>query len=198
MMTRRSCRKYQSIPVEWEKVGYILNSGRSAPSAGNLQNYKFVIVLEKDKRELIAEHCHQQYWMINAPVHIIVCGELSKTERDFQEQGALFTAQDCAAVIENMLLAAHSQGLGSCWVGAYNDEELRINFGIPENVRPLGIVTIGYPSGPPEIPSKKPLHTLTFFEKYGNKVKNSHEMTGQYSDIVMKGLQKIKSIVKRK
>jgi len=195
MMTRRTCRKYQTLPVEWEKIGYILNAGRSAPSAGNLQNYKFVIVMDKDKRELLAELSSQQYWMINAPVHIIVCGDVSKEQRDFEEKGALYTVQDCSAVIENMLLAAHAQGLGTCWVGSFSEDDIRMNFGMSDSVRPLGIVTIGYPSGPPEIPPKKPLHTLTYFEKYGNKVKTMHEMTGQYSDMVTAGLQKIKKIV---
>ncbi len=198
MLTRRSVRSYLSLPVEWEKVGFILNAGRSAPSAGNLQNYKFVILLEREQRELAAELCRQQYWMSQAPVHIIVCVDTAKESRDFEEEGAQYAIADASAVIENILIAAHAQGLGACWVGTYELDKLRSEFSIPGNVLPVGIVTIGYPTGNIELPPKKPLNTLVYFRKYGSKVNNMHEMTGQYSDIVTNVLHKAKELVSGK
>ena len=73
--TRRSVRKYRDIPVEWEKVGLILDAGRLAPSSGNLQNWKFIVITDKNARHQISEACLEQQWMAKAPVHIVIVAE---------------------------------------------------------------------------------------------------------------------------
>ena len=71
--TRRSVRKYLPKQVEWDKVGMILDAGRYAPSAGNLQNWQFLVVIDEDKRKQIAEVSARQFWMAQAPIQIIIC-----------------------------------------------------------------------------------------------------------------------------
>src|SRR3989338_6232743 len=93
--SRRSITKYLPKPVEWEYVARIIDAARHAPSCGNLQNWKFVVVLDPAKRKAIAEAAVQQYWMITAPVHIIVCAEPEKAERYYGIRGErLYTVQN--------------------------------------------------------------------------------------------------------
>ena len=124
--TRRSIRRYKDKPVEWDKVVTILEAGRLAPSAGNLQNSKFIVVRDEEIRKKVAETALNQKWMEKAPIHIIVCSEPIKSKRFYGIRGErLYTIQDCAAAIENMLLTAHSLDLRACWVGAYEEDALR-------------------------------------------------------------------------
>ena len=121
MRNRRSIRKYLDLPVEWDKVGTILEAGRLAPSAGNLQAWKFIVVRDDNKRKALADATQQQYWMEQAPVHIVVVGVHAKHERFFGERGKNFySIQECAMAAMQMMLAAHSLGLGSCFVSAIN------------------------------------------------------------------------------
>jgi len=125
--TRRSIRKFLDVPVEWEKVTQIVDAARCAPSAGNLQNWKFIVVLNEDKRKSIAEACVHQLWMGKAPVHIIVCAEPERAKRFYGIRGErLYTIQNCGAAIENALLTAHSIGLAACWVGAFDEDMVKM------------------------------------------------------------------------
>ena len=87
IVTRRSIRKYKDIPVEVEKIGMCIEAGRQAPTAGNLQPFKFIIVFEKNQRKAIAEACLQQYWMETAPVYIVVVGEPWKSKQFYGDRG---------------------------------------------------------------------------------------------------------------
>src|SRR3989338_7750896 len=92
--TRRSIRKYTSEAVEWEKVTLCIEAAKSAPSAGNLQNWKFVVVKQDAKRQAIAEACLQQYWMSQAPVHIVVFALPDRAVRFYGVRGErMYTIQ---------------------------------------------------------------------------------------------------------
>ena len=109
--TRRSIRKYKDKPVPFDDIVTIMQAGKYAPSAGNLQNWKFIHVKTDEKREAIAKACMGQDWMEQAPVFIVVIAEPEKAERYYGTRGArLYTIQGCAAAIENMLLTDHSLG----------------------------------------------------------------------------------------
>ena len=143
--TRRSIRKYKVKDVPWDDIVEILQAGKYAPFAGNILNVKFIVVKKEDKRNAISEACAQQYWMQDAPIHIVIVGEPEKAERYYGARGSrLYTIQGAAAAIENMLLTAHYLGLGSCWVGAFDEEEIRRLCNLPEHVNVQVIVTIGY------------------------------------------------------
>src|SRR3989338_1518244 len=98
--TRRSIRKYNDKDVPWDNIVEIMQAGKYAPFAGNIFNCKFIVVKNEDKRRAIAEASVQQYWMADAPVHIVVVGEPEKAERYYGIRGArLYTIQGCAAEI---------------------------------------------------------------------------------------------------
>tara|TARA_Y100000310_G_C20651320_1_gene799582 strand:- start:1364 stop:2005 length:642 start_codon:yes stop_codon:yes gene_type:complete len=196
IFTRRSVRKFLDQHVEWDKVGEILEAGRAAPSAGNLQNWKFIVVLEQETRKKIADACLQQYWMANAPVHIIICSEPIKGKRFYGIRGErLYSVQNCAAVAENMLLMAHSLGLGACWIGAFDEDGLKSTLGIIEEVRPQIILAIGYTDENPLVPVRYRLENLVFLEKYGAKIKDLASTMGLHYAKVQRGVGKAKDIL---
>ena len=188
--TRRSVRKYLQLPIEFTKVANILDAGRLAPSSGNLQDWKFILIIENEKRLEIAEACLQQFWMAAAPVHIVVVAEPKKQERYYGKRGEhVYSLLNAGAAIENMLLAAHAQGLGACWVSAFEETILRRVLGLPDDVTPVGIVTLGYADEKPLAPMKFDLHNITFFHSYGNRVNDEAEIYGEYSKFVSQALQ---------
>jgi len=200
MMTRRSVRKYIDMPVEWDKIGTILEAGKMAPSAGNLQNWKFVIVLEKEKKAAIAEACLQQRWMVTAPVHIIIYALPQRASQFYGVRGErLYTIQNCAAAAENMLLAAHALGLAGCWVGAFDEDKLKSVVGGIEEVRPQIVLTIGYPDEQPAMPTKYKLENIAYQERWrrGSQLKNFDYTMGEYSVFVQKGIKDGKEMLNK-
>lgn len=196
--SRRSIRKYLDSPVEFEKVGVILEAARNAPSAGNVQDWKFIIVTEFETRKQIADACLQQYWMESAPVHIVVCAQPEKSERFYGERGkTLYSIQNSAAAIENMLLMASDQGLGSCWVSAFDADMLRTTVGIPENVIPQAVITAGYADEVPPSPQKLALENVVFIEKWGNRIRDMATYMEYYSAHVQNAVKKGKKLVQK-
>lgn len=183
--TRRSIRKYKDKPVPWEMVVEIMQAGKYAPVAGNVFNIKFIVVKNEEKRGAIAEACVQQYWMQDAPIHIVVCGEPEKAERFYGIRGVrLYTIQAAAAAIENMLLTAHSLGLGGCWVGAFDEEEIRRLCNLPEIVNVQAIVTIGYADEVPTPPPKYRIEHAMFFEKWWGRIEGPKTGVGMWSPYI--------------
>jgi len=196
--TRRSIRRYRDIPVEWDKVGKILEAGRAAPSAGNLQGWKFVVITDPVKIKLLAEAALQQYWMASAKVHIIVVAQFEKARRFYGVRGErLYAIQDCAAACQNMLLAAHYLGLGACWIGAFDEDGVKRTVGIPEEARPQAIITIGYPDEEPPVPTKYKLEQVVMVERWkmGQQIKDIAITMGYPSLKVGKYIEKTKEFL---
>jgi len=194
--TRRTIRKFQDIPVEFEKVGNILDAGRYAPSAGNLQNWKFILITDKNNRQEIAKACFEQYWVGHAPIIIIVCSEPTKTKRFYEKMGEKYSIQNGAAVIENMLLAVHAQGLGSCWIGAFEDEAIKRLLAIPDDVFIEGVLPVGYPDELVPMPQRFALEHCTYIEGWGNRIKDIAAYMEWYGEHVQKAIQKGKEMIK--
>lgn len=157
---RRSIRRFLDRPIEEEKIESLIEAVRWAPSAGNLQARFFYFVMEKGLRERIAELSLRQAFIAAAPVVVVACAD-HKRIRPYGERGyALYAIQDVAASIENLMLQAHEEGLGSVWVGAFDEEAIAASLDMPEYLRPLAIIPVGYPAGLPSAPprlSKKDL-----------------------------------------
>ncbi len=168
---RRSIKRYLDIPIEWEKIGSILDSGRLAPSAGNLQPWKFLVVTNPEGRKKIAESCFQQYWMQSAPVHIIICAELNKMNRFYGVRGErLYSVQSCAVAAENMLLEAVNQGLAGSFISAFDEEMIKRHFKMPDFARPQVVLTIGFAGEEVPSPPKYTLNDVVHVESYGSKM----------------------------
>jgi len=177
---RRSCRKFNTnVPVEWDKIGTILEAGKYAPSAGNLQNWKFILVQDKGQRDAVAEACLKQHWIAEAPIIIVVVAEPKKAEQHYGIRGErLYSAQNCAACAENMILTATSLGLSTCWVGAFIEEKLKDILSCPPEVRPQIVIPIGYSDEEQHIPQKYYLENLTYFGGYANRIKDINAVLG--------------------
>ncbi len=180
---RWSCRKYLQKPVEFDKLTLIMEAGLMAPSAGNLQDWKFILITDSGLRRAIAEHCMEQYWMEQAPAMIVVCSDYEKTEKYYGLRGKrLYSIQSAAAAVENMLLAAVGLGLGACWVGAFDEEFLSSQLNLPPGSRPQAIITIGYPDEkPPEQKERTSIQSIVSFNSYGNRVEKVHLLLNDYS-----------------
>ena len=196
--TRRGIRKYLDKPVTWDDVSMILEAGRYAPSSGNLQNWKFVVVLDKPKREAIAEASKNQLWMATAPVHIVVVGEPVKADKHYGERGKdLYTKQNCAAAAQNMMLEAHNLGLGACWVGAFDVNKVKRILAMPEEVDPQTIITIGYPDEKPVESVRLPLEAVMFFNTWRGRIRNVPAYFGYFGTDIQKGIKKSQEVLEK-
>ena len=146
--TRASVRSYTDQPVEPEKIEQILRAGMSAPTARNQQPWAFVVVDDKALMTQLADSLPNAKMLASAPVAIVVCGDLSKA---IEGEGATYWIQDASAATENILLAAHGLGLGAVWTGAYpvmsRVKAIRSVLGLPAQIIPLNVSTMGYPQG---------------------------------------------------
>lgn len=150
LMTRTSIRAYQDKPVEDEKIEKMLRAAMAAPSAGNKQPWKFVVIKNEETLKTISGHFHTMKMAENAPLAIVVCGDMNQT---FPEDGRDYWVEDASAATENLLLAAHAMGLGAVWCGIYPMQErvklLKKLLGMPENIVPLNVIPVGYPAEEP-------------------------------------------------
>ena len=142
ILSRRSIRRYQNRPVEDALVEYCLRAAMAAPSAHNQQSWAFVVIDDRELLDAIPGFHPYSRMLYEAPMAILVCGD----ERELKS--ADFWPQDCAAAVENILLAACSRGLGSVWMGVYPKEPIMQGFrrllNMPGYLVPFALVALGY------------------------------------------------------
>jgi nitroreductase len=169
IMGRRSIRNFLNLPVEWFKIGRILEAGLNAPTAGNLQDVRFMVITDLDKKKQIAHFCSDQNWMADAYIYIVVTSTFVKTQRFYGVRGErLYSIQSAAAASQNILLAAYSLGLGACWVGAFEEDLIKDLLSIPDYARVQAIIPIGYTDENPPKPPKYSLVDMVHFNFYGD------------------------------
>ncbi|MCR4392416.1 MAG: nitroreductase [Candidatus Acetothermia bacterium] len=151
---RRSIRVFRPDPVEPEKVDAILDAGRWAPSGKNTQPWRFVVVESKEKRDELGRIVTQMDMVRSAPVTIAV---LLDTRAGYD---ATKDAQGIGACAQNMLLAAHSLGLGACWIGRVRDEQVEGILGAKDHEELMMLIAIGYPAETPPVRERRPLGEL--------------------------------------
>lgn len=162
--TRRSIRAFTNKKVSEEEVQKLIDAARHAPSAGNIQPWEFVIVRDPKRKYRLAAAALNQTFIEEAPVVIVVCANETQSGWGYGARGAtLYCLQDTAAATQNMLLAACALGLGTCWVGAFCEEEVRKVVNAPRGVRPVAIVPVGHPA---EKPSPRPKRSITEIINY--------------------------------
>lgn len=141
---RRSIRNFKPEAIPDTTISRILDCGRLAPSAGNIEPWFFYVVKNPEIKERLAEVAEP--WIVNAPVLIVVTADYSAEMEQYGERGRdLYVLQDTAAATQNMLLAAHGFGIGSCWVGKFDEKEVQRVLQIPEGKKPVVIIPLGYP-----------------------------------------------------
>ncbi len=147
ILARRSIRKYLDKPVEQEKIDAMLECACAAPSAHNRRHWRFIVVRERASLNAIAEIHPYGKMLAHAPLAIAVCGSTEKDDKVYNP----WWEQDCAAAMQNLLLAAEGLGLNSVWLGVCHaadglPKKLDEFFGVPEGVRVMGMAAIGYAS----------------------------------------------------
>ena len=148
---RVSIRDYQEQDISDDKIRKIIEAAHLAPSAGNLQPWEFYVVKTKDKIQQLAGVTAEQNWITSSPLVIVISALADVSGQKYGERGSnLYAIQDTAAAIENLLLAAESYDLGSCWVGDFNEEDVKRILSIKESSWPVAFVTIGYPASKSE------------------------------------------------
>ena len=156
--TRRSIRKFRPKPVPDEKLKTILEAGRLAPSAGNRQPWFFVVVKDLENKKALAEAAGYQMFIADAGAIVVALGDPEVSPRWFR--------QDPMIAIEHMVLTATSLGYGTCWIGAFDEEEVKRLLKIPEELKVIVLLPIGFPDEAPAPRPRKPLKKIVFLEKY--------------------------------
>jgi len=160
---RRSIRSFEDRPIEEEKLLRVLEAGRLAPSAKNRQEWRYVIVKDKELRRKIAVASNNQYFIAEAPVVIVGCA----TMVDYVLSGGqpAYTI-DVAISMDHMTLQAVEEGLGTCWIGAFKEDEIKRILNIPTEMRVVEIMPLGYPKFLPDPKPRKKLREIVFYDKY--------------------------------
>ena len=171
---RRSIRKYKNIQVEEEKIREILESGRIAPSGSNTQPWHFIVIKSEEMRKKVSYVCHDQKWMLQAPVFIacvadIRCrikeGEISINEKSSENEVKLII-RDTSLAIENMMLQASEAGLGTCCVAWFTEKEIRPVLNIPDDKYVVAVITVGYSDEQPKMRPRKSLEEIVHYEQW--------------------------------
>jgi nitroreductase len=158
--SRRSIRRFSSEPIHEGDIKDIARIGFSAPSAGNRQPWRIVIVTEQDVKDQLSNAAGGQTFMARAPVVFVVCGVPEESAERYKERGmTLYVLQDTAALTLNILHAAHMLGYGACWIGAFNEEAVSKILHIPSNMRPVAMIPVGKIEG--NLPEMKPRRNLS-------------------------------------
>ncbi|MFW9924250.1 MAG: nitroreductase family protein [Candidatus Thorarchaeota archaeon] len=144
ILSRRSIRKYTKDLVSEEDIKELLRAAMQAPSAGNQQPWYFIVINDRKILDTIPKFHPYAKMLLEAPVAILVCGEVTT------EKYCGYWVQDCSAATQNLLLAAHSKGLGAVWLGIYPLQERIDGFkklmNLPTNIYPLALIALGYPA----------------------------------------------------
>jgi nitroreductase len=164
---RRSIRAYKSEKIEETLILEILENAILAPSAGNLQSWEFVIIKEKAQKEKLARAAFGQYFITEAPFIIIVCANQARSAAGYGRRGyELYSIQDTAACIQNILLLVTDKGLGACWIGAFNEEEVKRIINTPREIKPVAIIPVGIPAEKPRTPRRISLKEVLHYERF--------------------------------
>ncbi len=160
---RRSVRSYQKREVEEEKLNAVLEAGRLAPSAHNGQEWMFVVVKDESLRKKLSEAAKGQKFVAEAPVVIAACAV--ETEK-VMSCGQTAYPIDLAIAVDHMTLKAVEEGLGTCWVGAFFEDRVKPVLGIPDDVRVVVLLPLGYPAEARSDYSRKPIDEIVCFDTW--------------------------------
>lgn len=148
---RHSIRTFEQRPVESDKIERILHAASRAPSASNLQSYKIALVTRRELIEKLAATKPEQTWIATAPVMMVFLGDSEPAAARYNSEGqSLYTTQDATIACTYAQLAAVDEGLGACWIGTSSiADEVRRILELPETLRPMSMLALGHPGGPP-------------------------------------------------
>ncbi len=168
LRTRRSVRSYRPDPIPEDVLKRVLDAARMAPSGLNIQPWKFIVIRNKEIKEKVAKACNNQSFISEAPVVIVACGYDIEYDRGGY-MGELSMIMDVSIAMTHLILAARAEGLGTCWIGAFSNKELKRILNVPENYNVVAITPLGYPKSENafiETTRRKPLEEIVCYEKF--------------------------------
>lgn len=165
---RKSVRNFKNDNIPVEIVMKLLDAARSAPSGGNCQPWHFYVIKDAALKEKIYESTRQPF-ILGAPVHIVVCADLARTGKRYGDRGRnLYSIQDTAAAIQNLLLCAVDEGLSACWCGAFDEKAVSDILELKDDLRPVAIIPIGYAANEPAKTNRRPVDEISTFIGFDN------------------------------
>ncbi len=162
IQSRYSCRRYEDRPIEDAKLQSVLESARQAPSAKNLQDWRFVVVTDKELRKKLAIAANNQTFIENAGAIIVACTASDHVMRCGQAIGPI----DVSIALEHMCLQATELGLATCWIGSFYPDKVRSVVGIPERINIIELLALGYPADSPKEHRREPIESIVSFETW--------------------------------
>ncbi len=159
---RYSCRAYQEREIEAEKLDEILEAARLAPSAKNMQDWRFVVVTDSQTKQKLAEAANNQMFLAKAAAVIVACSSSDYVMRCGQAIGPI----DVAIAMEHIALQAAELGLASCWIGSFYPEKVRVILGIPDDISVIELMGLGYPADSQKQPKREPMENIVCREKW--------------------------------
>jgi nitroreductase len=164
---RRSVRSYKKQDLPQGTVEKLLDAARQAPSAGNVQPWEFVVLSTQKTKTDISFAAYGQKSLQEASVVIVVCADEKRAAEAYGARGkTLYCFQDTAAAIQNILLTACSMGLGTCWMGAFKEDEVRKVINAPPHMRPVALIPVGYPNEALDPRPRRPLGEIMHKETF--------------------------------
>ena len=160
--SRYSCRHYEAKPVEQSKLRIVLEAARQAPSAKNLQDWRFVVVTDQETRKKLATAANNQTFLEDAGAIIVACTVSDHVMRCGQAIGPI----DVSIAIEHMCLQATELGLATCWIGSFYPDKVRSVVDIPGHINIIELLALGYPDDAPKEHRREPLESMVSFEKW--------------------------------
>ncbi len=199
IQTRRTIRQYQGKELGKDQIATLIDAGRYAPSAGNLQNWRFIVVRNPSVKAKLSDACVQQVFIEQAPVVIVITADLDKAEAFYGARGKeVYSRQNAAAAAQNILLCAHDLGLSGAWVSAFDEAMISRVLGLPGHVRAEVVIPIGYPDEQVPIPPRFPIEGILFLDNWGNTFDDLMRVLGYTSHKVKKhvtaAMDKLKEI----
>ncbi len=166
--TRRSVRSYKPDPVPEDVLKRILNAARIAPSGGNRQPTRLIVVRDDHRKETLIPLCNGQKFIAQAPVILVACGWEIPTNRGGY-MGKLSMLMDVAIAVDHLTLAARAEGIGTCWIGSFDNSGIKQFLDVPDNYQVVALIPLGYPDGEPfqEITNRMPIEQSVCNEEWG-------------------------------
>jgi nitroreductase len=159
---RYSCRAYQEKPIEQEKLDSIFEAARLAPSAKNTQDWRFVVITDKETKRLVADTTNRPQVFQKAAAIIVACSNSNEVMRCGQAIGPI----DVAIALEHIALQATELGLATCWIGSFYTDKVRAILNIPADIAIIELMTIGYPADTKKQPQREPIDKIFCYERW--------------------------------
>jgi len=146
--TRRSVRSFKPGPIAEAVLQRVLNAARIAPSGSSRQPTRFILIRDRNRAEQLVPLCHHQQFIAQAPVLIVACGQDIGINRGGY-MGKLSMLVDVAIAVDHLTLAARAEGLGTCWIGSFDNRGIKEFLKVPEEFEIVALTPLGYPKGNP-------------------------------------------------